>query len=195
LLSSQPARLLRLEDRYQGVPMLSPEECYRISRAVYASSFAGLAPADGDDLVQEGAIGIWRGQLAYRPELASERTFASRLARNAMVDALRRLLRPRAHEHALPDLTLLDEPFEVDLSEPEAREAWRRIEEGAPADARLARWRAIVAGRLNGLADSEIARQLGISKASLSREAARLAAHAALVLGFTTPRPAEPPSR
>ncbi|MCS6803102.1 MAG: sigma factor [Chloroflexota bacterium] len=179
--------------------MLTPEECYRISRAVYAKSFATVAPLYGDDLVQEGAIGIWRGQAAYRADLASERTFASRLARNAMVDALRRLLRPRSHETYVTDLTLLDEPFEDDLSEPEASETWRTIEDGA-GEERRSRWRTIVAGRLSGLADSEIARRLGISKASLSREAQRLAAHASLALGLTPLQPqpqpvAEPPAR
>jgi DNA-directed RNA polymerase specialized sigma24 family protein len=87
--------------------MLTPEECYRISRAVYATSFATLDPSYSDDLVQEGAIGIWKGQAAYRADLASERTFASRLARNAMIDALRRVLRLRSHETFVTDFTLL----------------------------------------------------------------------------------------
>jgi RNA polymerase sigma factor (sigma-70 family) len=168
--------------------MLTPEECYRISRAVYATSFATLDPSYSDDLVQEGAIGIWKGQAAYRADLASERTFASRLARNAMIDALRRVLRLRSHETFVTDFTLLDEPIEEDLSEPEACEVWRKIEAGA-GDDRRGRWRAIVSGRLSGLADSEIARRLGISKASLSREAQRLAGHAAVALGFTTLQP------
>ncbi|MFN8534825.1 MAG: sigma-70 family RNA polymerase sigma factor [Dehalococcoidia bacterium] len=172
--------------------MLSPEECYRISRAVYASSFSTLDPSYGDDLVQEGAIGIWKGQAAYRAELASESTFASRLARNAMIDALRRILRPRSHETSVADFTLLDEPINEDLSELEATETWRKIEDGAGSD-RLSRWRAIVSGRLSGLADSEIARRLGISKASLSREGARLAGHAAAALGLATLQPAPQP--
>lgn len=172
--------------------MLTPEECYRISRAVYAKSFATVAPGYGDDLVQEGAIGIWKGQTAYRADLASERTFASRLARNAMIDALRRLLRPRSHETHVTDLVLLDEPFEEDLSEPEASETWRRIEASAAVE-RRGRWRAIVAGRLSGLADGEIARRLGISKASLSREAQRLAGHAAAALGFAALQPQPQP--
>jgi RNA polymerase sigma factor (sigma-70 family) len=168
--------------------MLTLDECYLISRAVYASSFSTVAPAYGDDLIQEGVIGIWKGQSAFRAGLASERTFASRLARNAMIDAMRRLLRPRSHETSTNDFTLLDEPVEVDLSALEAHEAWQRIE--SAAGDRAGRWRAIVAGRIGGLADTEIARKLGISKASLSREASRLADYAAHALGLSPLRPA-----
>lgn len=172
--------------------MLTPEECYQISQAVYRSSFAAFAANVGDDLVQEGVIGIWKGQKSYKSGLASEKTFASRLARNAMIDALRRFVRPNTHEAPTDDFTLVGEPaVEEDLSAPEASEAWSRLENSLADGTRKTRWRAIVSGRILGLADSEIAYRLGISKASLSREAGRLAAQAALALGLTASRQAK----
>lgn len=165
--------------------MMPAEECYRVSQLVYRTSFAVTAPGQAEDLIQDGAIAIWRGMKAYKAELSSEVTFASRLAKNAMIDSLRRYARPAAHESTTPDLTAIVDPgFEEDLSMPDATDLWHRIEAVLAHEPRIRHFRQIVAGRLAGLADTEIAHRLGVSKATLSREAARLAAMAAQTLGI-----------
>lgn len=121
-----------------------------------------------DDLCQAGRIALYRATMAYRPDMASFRTFATRTVSNAMRDELARVATRSALSLPLGD--------EEELSAVARPELERLVEQEDAA--RLCRWIRSLPERYQAIIDSlvcsgetqlTVARRLGITPARVSQ--------------------------
>lgn len=138
----------------------SVRECIeRFSPLVWSICRRALGDlAAAQDAVQEIFLELWRSAGRYRPELASEATFVTVIARRRLIDLRRRADR-RPVEKELEDRHEAAAPSALDLLElgDEARRARAALETLRPEQRRV-----LLMSVTDGIPHSEIARLTGL---------------------------------
>jgi RNA polymerase sigma-70 factor (ECF subfamily) len=89
--AGEPSAMQRCIDRYGGL-------IWSLARRLSADA------TDAEDAVQEVFLSLWQSAHRFRPEVASESTFITMIARRRLIDRRRRLGKIRQHEILEPEL-------------------------------------------------------------------------------------------
>jgi RNA polymerase sigma-70 factor (ECF subfamily) len=159
----------------------SVKECLeRFSPLVWSICRRGLRDATAaQDAVQEIFLELWRSAARYRPEIASEATFVTMIARRRLIDMRRRAARrPEETEledgHEAPSEEVLDSLEVAD----EASRARRALETLRPEQRRV-----VLMSVTGGIPHSEIARRTGLPLGTVKTHVRRGLARVRKALG------------
>lgn len=131
--------------------------------------------SDAEDAVQEVFIDVWRNANRFDPEIASESTFITLLARRRLIDRHRRRVR------SLPTASLEDEqalPMSAEQDSEAVEARTELVEEAARARKQLARLRpderrVLELSVYQGLSQSQIAEKMRLPLGTVKTHARR----------------------